>query len=62
MAPEARPGRRRNATALALLRAGKRVCARRQAKVTTLGFPFAAHETEPVRVATQEPAERAAAS
>jgi hypothetical protein len=45
---------------LALIRAGERVGARRQAaQVTTLGFQFAAHETEPVRVATQAPAERA---
>jgi hypothetical protein len=43
-----------------LIRAGDRVCARRQAAtVTTLGFQFAAHDTEPVRLATQEPAERA---
>ncbi len=53
MAPEARRCRRRDATYFALIRAGERVCARRQAaKVTTLGFQFAAHETEPVRVAT----------
>jgi hypothetical protein len=45
---------------LALIRAGDRVCARRQAAtVTTLGFQFAAHDTEPVRLAIQEPAERA---
>jgi hypothetical protein len=57
MVPEACRCRRRDATELTLILAGKRGCARRQAaQVTTVGFRFTAHSTEPGRVTTQEPA------